>query len=161
MVDSFRCLEAECMGKTFKSKQALAGHVRWKKHSGDVAAAPVQLESRSSPSRSSPKLRSETTSAGLGEITPREPLRETRSNATVPDRGTRLEVERRRLADILQRPQAETSIFDGPDKLVAGIASKLVGPVTERFESAILMIDRIKKLPRPPLPRLPRPPWPF
>lgn len=45
--------------------------------------------------------------------------------------------------------------------LVGGITSKVIGPVTERVEAAFVMVERIKKLPRPPWPKLPQPPWPF
>ena len=148
MADDFRCLEPECSGKTFKSKQSLAGHARWKRHQGDSGNSPVQPESRSSP-----KLRGESTPAGLGELPSREPPREVRQS--------RLDLERVRLGEILKRPRAESSLFDGPDKLVAGLTAKVLGPATERVEAGLSMLERIKQLPHPPLPKLPRPPWPF
>ena len=157
MADDLKCPYAECSAKTFKTRQARDGHLRWKVHAGaeglsKPAAFDVPRTTGSLPREPRESTSHETRPNATGE---------TRQSTPPPVRESPLDRERRRLAGIMARPVAESSIFDGPDKLVAGIASKLVGPVTERFESAILMIDRIKKLPRPPLPRLPRPPWPF
>ena len=161
MADDFRCLEPECSGKIFKSKQSLAGHIRWKRHEGDSGSAPEQLESRSSPSRSSPKLRGETTSAGLGEITPREPLRETGRSAPPSVRESPLQRERQRFNEIMQRPRVETSIFDTSDRLLSQLSRKLISPLMQRVQEAVSISDGLKSLKPPTLPRPPRPPWPF
>ena len=153
MADDFRCLEPECSGKIFKSKQSLAGHIRWKRHEGDSGSAPEQLESRSSPSRSSPKLR--------GEITPREPLRETGRSAPPSVRESPLQRERQRFNEIMQRPRVETSIFDTPDRLLNELSRKLISPLMQRVQEAVSISDGLKSLKPPTLPRPPRPPWPF
>ena len=157
MNDALTCPHCECKGRVFKTRQARDGHLRWKRHKNGESVSPLAASDVPRTSRSLARETAESPSGGLGDPPPRE----TRQSSTVLERGSRLEVERERLAAILARPQVEPSLFDTPDRLLSQLSRKVISPLMARVQEAMTFSDGLKSLRPPPLPRLPRPPWPF